>query len=253
MRRGETHASIFFTVDGELVAWEKAGFRVGTPYKHVERPERLRPTVGLHSPGERVRLRFGGPAEALLSTSPPAAPRPFAFDLNGYLTTLTEALGHEEGTGGPQGAAGGGARESEAAATPRLRQTRLAASTSSFGSADDGEAEAGDEDEEGDEGEEGEEGVDDDLHLVFQLIIRCRVVQRPPPLRLWASPPHPPHVASATSAAEPPPPPLLSHVKLYATAPMTSQRRRWMSYASMRTPGSAPMPTISTRPGARAL
>ena len=42
--RGSSKATIFYTRDGEMI---------GTPFTDVERPSRLRPTVGLHSPGER--------------------------------------------------------------------------------------------------------------------------------------------------------------------------------------------------------
>ena len=111
----EKGAYIFYTVDGEVV---------GTPFKRVPRPERLHPCaapaqqspsaahfsgaqfsgaadpapplslslgrcVGLHSPGESVRLHFGGSAAGFLASAPPAPPAPFAFDLNAFVASLT--------------------------------------------------------------------------------------------------------------------------------------------------------------------
>ena len=71
--------AIFYTLDGVML---------GTAFERVPRPGMLLPCVGLHSPGETVRLNFGlGPTE-LTRRSPPTPPTPFAFDLNGFLASL---------------------------------------------------------------------------------------------------------------------------------------------------------------------
>ena len=68
-----TDGRIFFTLDGQLV---------GTPFTAVERPDLLRPSVGLHSPNERLQLCFGGSAHQLLHATPCGPPAPFAFDVS---------------------------------------------------------------------------------------------------------------------------------------------------------------------------
>ena len=89
---------IFYTLDGALV---------GTPFSSDEAdvaagakpirkdssvvawaPTGLRPTIGLHSRGERVRVNFGGSPTALLDASPPSSARPFEFDLSAYVESL---------------------------------------------------------------------------------------------------------------------------------------------------------------------
>ena len=111
--------AIFYTLDG---------VSLGTAFESVPRPGKLRPCVGLHSPGETVRLNFGlGPTE-LTRRSPPTPPTPFAFDLNGFLASLdimrTASLkashavrmmfsdaavaSRNEGGGGVEGGGGGG-------------------------------------------------------------------------------------------------------------------------------------------------
>jgi len=77
----DKQARIFFTLDGEFV---------GMPFENVPHAERLRPAVGLHSPGEEVELIFGGSRENLLRTSPPAAPEPFKFNLVAFAAQLSQ-------------------------------------------------------------------------------------------------------------------------------------------------------------------
>ena len=64
--------AIFFTLNGELI---------GVPFAQVRSPRRLVPSVGLHSPRERVRLRFGASPSDLLDASPPSPPSPFDFPI----------------------------------------------------------------------------------------------------------------------------------------------------------------------------
>jgi len=86
---GAVAPKIFFTLDGELV---------GTPFSTDEADEgakplagaerRLRPCVGLHSAGERVRINWGGSAAALLEAAPLQPPDAFRFDLAAYISAL---------------------------------------------------------------------------------------------------------------------------------------------------------------------
>ena len=71
--RGRRGATIFFTLNGELV---------GAPFEHVKAAELLHPAVGLHSPGEAVELNFAGG---------------FAFDLAGHVATCARAIAAEAG------------------------------------------------------------------------------------------------------------------------------------------------------------
>ena len=99
---------IFYTLDGELQGTPFAASPLEYIYRHdaglsatgrqqdvqlrtkpLPSPELLLPAVGLHSPGERVTVNFGGSSRDLLQASPPAPPRPFAFDLTSYVAKLS--------------------------------------------------------------------------------------------------------------------------------------------------------------------
>ena len=143
--------SIFYTLDG---------VNLGIAFERVPRPGLLRPCVGLHSPGETVRLNFGfGPTE-LTRRSPPKPPTPFAFDLNGFLASCSRM---RERFGGGEGGSGGERRHH------LLSPGDGGEGEENEGEEEEGEEEEGEMDEVGDVGsEEGEDSLVEIRKLVAQ-------------------------------------------------------------------------------------
>ena len=73
------NGKIFYTLNGSLL---------GFAFREVRCADSLVPAVGVHSPGERVRLRFGGEPSTLFRSAPPTSPRPFLFDLHSLIAKL---------------------------------------------------------------------------------------------------------------------------------------------------------------------
>ena len=104
---------IFFTVDGELIGTPFGGNDAHrstdrVPRKPIFGARKLRPCVGLHSRGERVRINFGGHGEALLDAAPPSAPKPFAFDLTTHMQQLNLQASIHSAESTHRGDSGGG-------------------------------------------------------------------------------------------------------------------------------------------------
>ena len=144
---GGQGACVFYTLDGELV---------GTPFKRcappnptaptascgraslcpraacdtlprrVPRPELLRPCVGLHSPGERVSVRFASGHAAVLRSSPPGPPSAFRFDINAFTTRLPTAIGGAA----PSAASTSSSSSSPSSSTRHAAESRAAAAGS---------------------------------------------------------------------------------------------------------------------------
>ena len=137
---------IFYTVDGELV---------GAPFEQVVKPQLLQPTIGLHSPRERIAPNLGGRAGQLLAAAPPAPPAPFQFDLNAAI-----ARGSLPGIGdAPPAVTRGDPPRGDPQVAEELAAL-IAAAAGDHGAGEEGE-EGGAEGEEGEEGEEGADGHDD--------------------------------------------------------------------------------------------